>query len=178
MTRVQRIVNVLSGLISILVAIYLIYSNKEGVDEVLIFIGIVFIGKGINTLFYYISMARFMVGGKISLYSGMIILDFGIFTISIAERMPNTYLVFYLVAIHGFAGLVEILRALEAKSYGNRSYRLKLFHGIVDIVMALICVVLINDLRITVLVYCSGLIYSAIIRIVSAFRRTTMVFIR
>jgi uncharacterized membrane protein HdeD (DUF308 family) len=178
MTRVQRIYNIIVGIVAIFLAVSLLVSGKNGAVQIMALLGVGLIVVGIRKMFYYFSMAKYMVGGKLSLYEGTLITCFGMFTISVLDAIPSTYAFIYLVAVHGFAGLVELLRAFEAKEYGNKRWKMKMMHGIVDLVMAALCIILIRNLAIVVYVYCIGLIYSSILRIISAFSKTTIVYIQ
>ena len=178
MTRIRRLANIIFGIACIVAAILLIVFPHEGAPIILQFLALGLGIRGINNLIYYFTMARFMVGGKIALYVGIIYLDFGVFSAAISDDIPKSYIILYLVIIHAFAGAVEILRSFEAKGCGDTKWRLKLIHGIVDIGMALICIILIKNLSVTVIVFSLGLIYSAILRIISAFNKTTMVYIQ
>lgn len=178
MTKVQRIVSVIIGIISIGLAIFLIKNRKEGAVYTMAILGAGLIAAGIRQVIYYFTMARFMVGGRLSLYKGLVILDLGLFTITIIDNLPNTYMIIYLVVVHGFTGLVEVLRAFEERGYGNKRWKLKMAHGIVDLGMAVLCLVLIRNLSIAVIVYSIGLIYSSILRIITAFSKTTIVYIQ
>ena len=104
-------------------------------------------------------------------------MDFGALTGSLTD-VPQFYVLAYLIAIHAFTGLVEILRAREARSQGAKMWRMKMLHGIIDLVMAVICIIFINEESIAVLIYGIGLIYSAIIKISMAFRKTKFVYIQ
>ena len=84
----------------------------------------------------------------------------------------------YLIAIHAFSGAVEVLRAMEAKRTVEGPWKVKLSHGIVNIALALFCMVFIMDAATAVMIYSVGLLYSAFIRIISAFRRTSFLLIR
>ena len=117
-----------------------------------------------------------MVGGRTSLYIGVIMLDLGIVTATLTD-VPHFIVMLYLIAIHAFSGIVEVLRALEAQRYKS-SWRLKLSHGLLNIVIAIACIVFIRHMHIAVVVYCSGLIYSAAMRIITAHRTRRLAYIQ
>ena len=177
MTNIQKFNNVLLGIISIAVAIYMLIKPQDGyiVMLYLIFFGLAF--RGIKELVYFFTMARFMVGGRFSLYKGVFLLDVGLFTGSLID-IPKTYVMIYLVIINAFAGLVEILRVFETRRYGSKSWKLKFSHGVLNILLAVFCILFINHQRTVIMVYAIGVIYSAIIRIISAFRKTAFIFIQ
>ena len=90
--------------------------------------------SGLSTLIYFFTMAVYMVGGKTILYRGIIYVDFAILTFTLTD-VPKIYVLIYLAVIHGFAGLVDILRVRETISNGSSSWKLKMFHGILDVLV-------------------------------------------
>nr|WP_297764237.1 DUF308 domain-containing protein [uncultured Butyrivibrio sp.] len=177
MTNIQKINNVVLGIISIAVAIYMIIDPQDGYLLMLFILSFSLAFRGLKELFYFFTMGRHMVGGRLSLYKGVFLLDIGFFTGSLID-IPKTYVMIYLVIINAFAGLVEILRVMETRRYGSKSWKLKFSHGIINILLAVFCIVFIKHQRTVILVYALGLIYSALIRIVSAFRKTAFIFIQ
>ena len=176
MTKLKRLTHIVTGLIMIFFGILLIVSPDNAYVLVISVLSLTFAAMGIKNLVYYFTMARFMVNGRLILFKGVILLDFGLVSASLVD-MPKIYLILYLVAMHAFSGAVEILRAKEAKSYGA-SWKLKLSHGIVNILLALCCMIFIKMTNLAIYIYAAGLIYSAIIRIITAFRRTALVYIQ
>ena len=84
----------------------------------------------------------------------------------------------YLIAIHAFSGAVEILRAMEARRTVDGPWKVKFSHGIVNILLALSCLIFIKQTNTALIIYSAGLAYSAVIRIISALRKTAFVVIR
>ena len=177
MTNIKRLMEVLSGLIMILFGVLLFYSPESAYLIVVSTLSLTFAAIGLRNLFYYFTMARYMVNGRLILYKGIILLDFGLLTASFID-VPRIYLILYLAIIHAFSGAVEILRAMEARRYGARSWKLKFSHGIINLSLAICCLAFIKMTNLAIYIYAAGLIYSAIIRIITAFRRTTLVFIQ
>ena len=169
MSRFQKIRSVIFALGMIAAAVLFMADPDWGYYGVLSIFGIWLLIYGINTLVYYFTMARHMVGGRVILYKGIIITDFGYLTASIND-IPKVYILLYLLGIHAFNGLVEVLRALEQRRYGA-GWKVKLTHGIVDILIAVSCVVFVKKAGTVAIIYGIGLIYSAIMRIVSAIRK-------
>ena len=176
MTKLQRVKEIVFGLIMIFLAYVMICFPKEGYEFIIFIFAVYFTAAGIRTIIYYVTMARYMVGGRSSLYNGVILLDLGLLTLELTN-VPHYYVLVYLIAIHAFSGAVEVLRALEAKRFGG-SWKLKIGHGVVNIILALICVVFIKYTDLAVVIYCIGLIYSSLLRIISACRRTKFVYIQ
>ena len=177
MSSGQRIKNVLIGVLIILGAVILIAFPEEGIIITASILSLSLFVYGIKTLIYYITMTRHMVGGRIMLYLAVVVLDLGMFTMMLTN-IPKMYIALYLVVVYAFSGAIDILRALEAKKYQAPSWRLSLISGIISVVIAILCIVFIGSTNMIVYLYSAGLIYSAIARIITAFRKTAIVYIQ
>ncbi|MCR5788682.1 MAG: hypothetical protein K6G83_02230 [Lachnospiraceae bacterium] len=178
MTVFQRVRGILIGLCMLVFAALLITDpGEEAYMFIIAVLSLGFAAAGIKNIIFYFTMARHMVGGKMILIQGVIILDFALFTGSLAD-VPRIYILLYLIGIHAFSGAVEILRAMEAKRTVEGPWKLKLSHGVINFALALACLVFIRHSNTALLIYSVGLIYSAVIRILSSFRRTTFVMIQ
>jgi uncharacterized membrane protein HdeD (DUF308 family) len=177
MTKLQKIRDILVALVGIGLGIAMIKFPNDAYMLVIGLIGLGLLASGVGTLFYYFTMAMFMVGGKVTLYKGVILTDFAILTLSLTD-VPRGYVLTYLIALHVFSGLVEILRALEARRYGGRSWRLKLGHGLVNIGVCAICMIYLRNANTVVIIYGLGLVYSGIMKFISSLRTSTIIFIR
>ncbi len=173
MTKFQRLRRILFGILMIIVAGIMIEFADEAYMAILVFVGWGFMVSGIGMMFYYFTMARFMVGGRRALYNGVILMDFGIITMSLSD-VPGMYVLLYLAILHVFAGVIEILRARETRKNGSKHFKLKLSHGIIDVLLAVCCIIFIKNTKIAVFIYSFGLIYSGIMYVISGFRRTAM----
>lgn len=173
----QRIKNILIGIAIILGALILIAFPEDGIIITASILSLSLFIYGIKTLIYYVTMARHMVGGRIMLYLAVVVLDLGMFTMMLTN-IPKIYIVLYLVVVYAFAGVVSILRALEAKRYQASMWKLSLISGIINVVIAILCIIFMRSTNMIVYLYCVGLIYSAIVRIVTAFRKTAIVYIQ
>ncbi len=132
--------------------------------------------KGISDIIFYFRMARHMVGGKMILFQGVIVLDFALVTGSLAD-VPRVYILLYLIGIHAFSGVVEVLRAMEAKKAVEGPWKLKLSHGIVNFALAVACLAFIRHSNTAVIIYGIGLLYSSINRMIDSFRKTAYIVI-
>lgn len=177
MTRAGRIKNILTGFIMIAAALYMIFDDENGYLIITAIISTALALSGLRYLIYYLTMARNMVGGKLLLFIGIILLDLGAFTMAIAD-IPAFYVMLYLLAGHAFTGLIGILRGLEAKRFASPKWKLSVMHGIVNITVAVLCAVFIRSTSMLVLIYGMGLIYSGCVRIVSALHSTAIVYIQ
>ena len=180
MSRFGRTMNAIASLFTIAVAVLMFFLDSiHGLKLVILVIQAGMTLRGLQTIVYYFSMARHMVGGKNVLFRGMIFLDLGVLAGTIFEH-PVVYILIYMSFLHIFTGAVSALRANESRKIGS-SWRLKMAYGITNILLAvivLICGIAFGRLRIAVWVYSVGLIYSSILNIISAFRKTEIVYIQ
>ena len=180
MSRFGRIINVISALFLIAIAVLMLYLDAiHGLELALLVIQVEMTLRGLQAIIYYFSMARHMVGGKNVLFRGMIFLDLGILAGTLFTH-PAVYTLIYISLLLFFNGAVSALRANESRRIGA-SWRLKMTYGITNILIAvivLICGIAFGKLGIAVWIYSIGLIYSSIMRIISAFRRTEIVYIQ
>ncbi len=177
MTIFQRFTGVLIGLVMMVVAVIFIVSPSD--EAYLFVIAVLSLGfaiKGLKDIFFYFTMARHMVGGKMILVQGVIVLDFAFFTGSLSD-VPKIYILLYLVAIHAFSGVVEVLRAMEARRTVSGPWKMKFSHGVINFLLALSCFIFIRQTHTALVIYSMGLLYSAVMRIVNSFRRTTFILI-
>ena len=177
MNTIQKITEIVMGILMLVVAVFMLLYPNDTYFFILMFLGFGLLATGIGVLIYYFTMAMFMVGGKVTLYKGVILIDFAILTLSFTD-IPKVYILIYLAVVHAFSGFVEILRADETRKNGSKHFKLKLFHGFLNVIMAACCIIFIKKTNTAVLIYSLGLIYSAIIRIITAFRKTTFVYIQ
>jgi len=175
--QLDKLGSLLVSLIMIAFAVTLFAFPQEGIAVVVAVLSAALVIGDIRMFVYYFSMARHMVGGLTILYRAIILLDLGLFTATL-NSIPLPYVMLYLASIHAFSGAVGIMRALEARRVGTGSWRLRLLHGIVDLLQALLCLIFIGSVQLAVYIYAAGLIYSAIFRIITAFQRMAIVYIQ
>lgn len=172
----QRIRSVIFAVLMILICIAMIAVPEAGFSIVIAILCIALIVSGIQRLVYYGTMARFMVGGRRILYTGLLLLDAGLFTFTLSN-IPQIYVMMYLAAVNGLAGGISVMRALEDRRQGAAHWRMRLFFGAVTLAFAAACGIFVRSINLAVFIYCAGLLYSAAMRIISAFRRTEIVYI-
>ena len=177
MTLFQRCRSVFTGLIMMTVAVvFLVKPDDEFYQVVIAVLSLGLAVKGLKDIIFYFTMARHMVGGKMILVQGVIILDFALLTGSLSD-VPKIYVLLYLIAIHAFSGVVEVLRAMEAKKTVSGPWKMKFSHGVLNFLLALACFIFIRQTHTALIIYSIGLMYSAAMRIINAFHRTTFILI-
>jgi uncharacterized membrane protein HdeD (DUF308 family) len=176
----QRVKKVLLALMMILCSAYLVIDPETGFFVVALIVSVSLVLYGMRTLLYYLSMARHMVGGKSILFIGIIVTDLGVFILTTVDD-PKLFIVVYLLAVHAFSGAMGVLRALEAKRYAAPSWKWSLLGGIANLTVAVLAVIAELFLRSTAILsflYAATLFYSACVQLVSAFRKTAIVYIQ
>ncbi len=179
MSLMQRIKKITVALLLIFGAVIMLMKGEDGYYIVAVILSASLTVVAVRSLIFYCTMARHMVGGKGVLYKGIILLDLGILTFSVVDD-PKFFVVLYLLVERAFSGTVEVMRALESRRYGAASWRLSMAGGILNVGLAaaaLICGFIQNDMKDVVYIYSSLLFYGAVIGIISAFRKTAIVYI-
>lgn len=176
MSKGQKIRSFLIGIVMLLFVGVLFLSEEWGYYIIMLILAVSMLLTGIRCLFFYFTMARYMVGGIKFLFLGMMVFDSGMIALAIVDE-PSLYIILYLVAVYAFDGLTDLLRAREAAGAGG-AWKLKLFLGISKLLIAAACIVLIRKADLLVLIYAGGLVYSAAVHIVSAFRSTEVISIQ
>ena len=180
MTSMQRVKRVLAGLLMLVCCVMLVADPEMGFYFVALILSLSMLLYAVRSLLFYFTMARHMVGGKSILFRGIIVLDLAVFTLSMVDD-PKLYIILYLLGIHAFAGLISILRALEARRFQAPAWRRSIVNGIGNILVALSAVIaglFLSSTHDLVYLYAICLFYAACVQIASAFRKTAIVYIQ
>ena len=122
-------------------------------------------------------MARHMVGGRNTLYSALIQLDLAMFTLTLTN-IPKIFIMIYLVSVFGVTGLLRLLRGLEAKKRNAPAWYGSFINGVVYLLITVLCTIFISNTTVMVIVFCVGLIFVGLSRVVSAFQRAKIVYVQ
>ena len=180
MTGSRRILNIFSGLLLLVFSALLFVSPEDAIPVVLLVIGLGITVRGLQTLIYYFTMARYMVGGKQVLYRTIILLDFGLFTSALSNH-PAIYIILFIAGIHLLSGLVTALRANEARQEGSSKWILTACYALIDVFLFVLVIyfgLVRKSMSMTVYIYAVGIVNTAFNRIRQAFRRTAIVYIQ
>lgn len=178
MTLTKRVGNVISALLSILGALLIIALGADGAALVCLFLSLSLVVFGLRNLIFYWTMARHMVDGRSILYIGIIVLDVGIFSLTIA-RNQGLFILLFLMRVYAISGVMDLLRALEARRYQS-PWRLKMAEGVINLALAAIALVFgffLGNMEDLTAIYAFSLLYTAAVRLITAFRRTAIVYI-
>lgn len=180
MNKFQRARDIIIGTLMVLLALSLIIIPEESLGIVVFILTLSMFAYGFRLLWFYFTMSRHMVGGKATLYRAIIVLSLALFLIS-AASLSRLIVLIYLIFIFIFTGIIGILRSFEAKSNGASNWRFKMITGVIMVFFAIAMIVaglFFQREDILVYGYCISLIYSAVTRIVTAFKKTAIVYIQ
>lgn len=179
MGLLERIENVIFGLVMVYLAVELAFE-PESYLVIIVLLSAMMTWSGIKTLYFYFTMSRFMVGGRMMLYKGVLFIDIAVFTLSlVAYGGPyRAFILMYLIIYHMFNGGIDVARALEARGGGARKWKAKLTFGVLNVLLAIICIIFFNNMEVAIIIYCVGLGISGVSKIISAFERTDVVYIQ
>lgn len=171
MTFFQRIKNVLIGLVFLAAAVlFLTVPLELAYPAVVAALALSMAVKGIRDVVYYFRLARHMVGGKMILIQGVIVLDFALFTATLTS-LPQIIVLIYLVGLYAFSGVIKLLRAMEAKGTVDGPWKLNLVRGLINLAIAVFCLIFMKQPETAVIIFSAGLIYSALERFVDSIRK-------
>ena len=176
MNTLRKIISIIWALIVLALSYFMITMPDIGHVVIVFVIGFGLLLTGIKYLVFYFRMAKHMAGGKGIFYYGILFVDLGLFTSTLFD-IPQLYVMIYLLGIYLFWGFIAIMRALEMKKMESR-WKPKLCEGIVYVLVAILGIVFIQSTTVASIIYCAGLLYSAIMRIVANFQQTSIVYIQ
>ena len=179
MTKIKRIKTVLAGLFTILMALILIFMPEGGVSLIIFIIGVYLFMFGIHLLGFYSKLARYMVGGKFIMYFGFIILNLGVFTITMADEHKGI-VILYLLILLGVAGGVDVFRGIEEKRNADKTWFAKFAWGLTEITLAILPLVFgfrsNGGERVVIVVFALVLIYKGVWKIIDGFKKSAIIY--
>lgn len=176
MSTGRKILNLIIALVLLVSGILIFFMGTSMLSVIALILFVMLVAIGIRELVYFFTMARYMVGGRMILYIGILILDAAFFALSIFNDSPVIIMI-YLIIAYAVSGVFDILHAMEEKRMGDPAWKRTLAFAIGNLVIAVACGVFIKSPDIAVLVFAGGLIYAAIMRIVSTFKRNAVIYI-
>lgn len=175
MTAAKRFLNVLYALVMLLGCFVMVMDPDDGYALVIMFLDITLLFYGLRLLVYYFTMARYMVGGIATFYKSIIAIDLGLFVFSL-DQLPQKYAMLYLVSVLAFSGAVDILRSIESRRMRG-PWKLHIIYGALKLGTAITCLFFLNSVRLVTILYCVGLLHSAALMLINAFRKTAIVYV-
>lgn len=177
MTKTKRVFTVLGALLAIQGALFLMIIPEYALVLIAAGLGFSLTCLGLKYLLYYLTHAHHMVGGKWFLLIGLIMLDVGIFACLIYDKAQGITII-YIAGAHLIGAGLNIVRAVGNKKDSNRGWKIDLAQGIGNIILVLLCIIFMHDVIIPVYVYCISVIYNSVLLMISAFRKTAIVYVQ
>ena len=172
MTLMRRIVNIIIGLGTIAFAFLIFFLGRNGLLVVMFIFEAGLFLYGIYMIFYYLLMARHMVGGQLMLFLGLFTFGLSLVALKITQ-VPEKGLAVLVAFALLLAGGLDVVRSFEIKTRGSQtSWRFTRITGIIEMLLALFSLImgLINP-GWTAFILGLSLLYSGVSRIIAALRR-------
>ena len=173
----QKFKNIVSAIFMILCAVSLIFFPDQGFYIVVFILALSITIKGLRQLIYYFMMAKNMVGGQQILFTGIIYFDFGLFVLTLND-VPKQYVMLYLLGSLLVRGVIHGAGAFQSIKLKADAWKGQMLHAVVNIVVAIFGLFMLNNETLIIYVYCCGLGYSAISRIIQTFKTREIVYIQ
>lgn len=177
MSKTRRLWNIFVAVLMIQTALILMLVPDAAFILIVIFLSLVLTFRGLKFLIYYLTHAQHMVGGKWLMLVGLVLLDLGALAMILIEQAPSI-MIFYVAGVHLVSAVINIARAISNKGDGNPGWKTDLAQGIGNIILVALCLIFINHVEIPVFIYCTGVIYSAILKIIASCKRTAIVYVQ
>ena len=177
MSKFRRVLNVILALFGILGAVILMLIPDSAYEVLALGISITLVYYGVKYIIYYLTNAQHMVGGKWFLLIGIIMFDMGVFVTAVYDRAQRLTLI-YIISSHFIAAMLGLIRTVGDKKDCNPAWKIHLAQCIGSFIQVILCVIFINSGMIPLYLYCIYAIYNAVLMIISAFRKTAIVYVQ
>lgn len=177
MSAMKRLYNIIIAILMLIMTAVLFIFSYEAIYFVYAITIISLTIHGIKQIIYYFMMARHMVGGRNILYRGIIVLDTGLFLLLVADD-PKIYVVMYLIGGLALSGAISILRGIESRKLKVKSWKIAVLTGVIKLAIAGTSLFCYKSVDVIVYIFAVGLFYSALVRIVEAFRKSAIIFVQ
>ena len=177
MSKTKRVWTIIGAVFAIQTALFLMIIPEIAFLLIAAFVGLWLTFYGLKYLIYYMTHAQHMVGGKWFLLLGLLMFDMGMFATLLIDQ-AQMIMIIYVVAAHFVAAVLNFARAYSNKGDGNPGWKIDLAQGIGNISQVVLCLVFINYVEVPVFIYCSGVIYSSILNIITACKKTAIVYVQ
>lgn len=177
MTKTKRVFTIIGAFFAIQGALILMLAPEYALKIIAIGVGFTLVIYGIKYLIYYLTHAQHMVGGKWFLLIGLIMLDAGIFAGTVYDK-AKVMTILYIAGAHLVGAGLNIVRAVGNRKDHNRGWKTDMAQGVGNIILVLLCIIFMHDVIIPVYIYCVSAIYTAILMLISAFKKTAIVYVQ
>ena len=177
MSKKKRVWNIIVAVFMIQSALFLMFIPDVAFMIIAAFVGMMLTFRGVRFLIYYSTHACHMIGGKKILLVGLLMFDAGVFSVSLIDQ-AQMIMIFYVVAIHLVAAVLNMARAVSNKGDGNPGWKIDLAQGIGNMAQVVLCMIFAGYVEIPVFIYCAGVIYAAVIKIIRSCKKTAIVYVQ
>lgn len=177
MSKTRRVFTVILAIFVIQASIILMMVPEMAFEVIAFGIAVMLLFYGVKYLIYYLTHAQHMVGGKWFLIIGIILFDLGAFASSLLDQ-AQAILIIYVAGAHFVGAVLNIIRTVGNKKDNNPSWKIDLAQGIGNFAQVVLCLVFINHISIPVYIYCIGCIYTAVLMIITACKKTAIVYVQ
>ncbi|MCR5267038.1 MAG: hypothetical protein K6E16_00785 [Lachnospiraceae bacterium] len=173
MSKSQKSKQIIGALLMLLCSFLMFWNADIGYALVAGILSTSLLIYALRKLIFYFTMARHMVGGGSVLITGIILLDFGVFTMNMAS-LPKFYVVLYLLALNALSSVVSFLRAVENRRNGGVKWRWDYAHSLINLVLAGLSVFFLRSTTMLVYLYSIQSIYLAFTQIIRTIRPSSV----
>ena len=177
MSKSKRVWTVIGAIFAIQGAVFLMFIPDLAFHLIALGLGLDLTFFGLKYIFYYLTHAQHMVGGKRIMLIGLLLFDAGAFSTLLIDQ-AQAILVIYVVAGHFIAAVINIIRTIGNKKDLNPGWKIDLAQFIGNIAQVVLCLVFIKYVEIPVFIYSIGVIYTSVLKIISSFKRTAIVYVQ
>lgn len=177
MTKTKRVFTIIGAFLAIQGSLILMLVPNYALEIIAAGLGFTLVFYGLKYLLYYLTHAQHMVGGKWFLLIGLILLDAGIFAGTVYDK-AKVLTILYIAGAHLIGAGLNIVRAVGNRKDNNRGWKIDMAQGVGNIILVLLCIIFMHDVIIPVYIYCISAIYTAILMLISAFKKTAIVYVQ
>ena len=168
-----RILNLLHAIALIFLIMLLLAIPDIAPQLIAGVLGLTLIVLGIRSLISYVVTFRHMIRGKLTLYMGVLTLDMGLLIMHVQSNSRLIILIF-LLGFRLFSGAINLAQALQSRKIGGQ-WRFKAVTGILNLGIALVGLLFIRHTETLIYIYSIGLAFSAVEKIIAAFRKPVLI---
>lgn len=177
MTRARRIIKIIGAVVLIHIALFLMLIPYVAFQLIGMMFSIMLIFYGLKFILFYITHASHMVNGKWFLVLGLVLFDVGVFA-SLMQNQSKLLMIIYIAGAHLIGAILRLIRAVGNKKDNNPGWIIDCMQSIGNFIQVAVCIIFSQYVEVPVFIYCSGLIYSAILSIIQACKRTAIVYVQ
>ena len=177
MTKVRRVFKIIGAVMLIHIALFLMLIPQIALQLIAVMFSVILIFYGLKFILFYITHASHMVGGKWFLLFGLLLFDVGVFA-SLMQNQSKLLTIAYIAGAHLVGAILRLIRAVGNKKDNNPGWIIDCMQSIGNFIQVAVCIIFSQYVVVPVFIYCSGLIYSAILQIIQACKRTAIVYVQ